>query len=250
MPRSIRASLPPPSPTSPKHFSWSTARWWLVNIWINPPPYSNSVKKSSFPLVSAPPTLPRASPPVIIKGRFPESNQPTAICIFEILISRRQRGEVRGRRGMKGKRSAKRRWSVKERGKWREDEMRAEKRGGKEMRKTKAWFREQGDRRRRDIQREKREGEGQGKEELMRVGEMEKENEQNQMKWRKRRKEKMRRERRMKIRRSKRRKKWEDRKRSRSRSHDVVKLLLIQLQTASLCARVDKANRTTSSANK
>ncbi|KAM3610540.1 uncharacterized protein V6R79_005376 [Siganus canaliculatus] len=58
-----------------------------------PSPHSNSVKKSSFPLVSASPTLPRASPPVIIKGRFPESNQPAAICIFEILISRRQSGE-------------------------------------------------------------------------------------------------------------------------------------------------------------
>lgn len=89
MPQSIRDSLLPPPPTSPKHLSWSTARWWLVNIWI-PTPHSNSVKKSSFPLVSARPTPRRASPPVIIKGRFPKSNQPAAICIFEILISGRQ----------------------------------------------------------------------------------------------------------------------------------------------------------------
>lgn len=112
MPQSIRDSLLPPSPTSPKHLSWSTARWWLVNIWI-PTPHSNSVKKSSFPLVSARPTPRRASPPVIIKGRFPESNQAAAICVFEILISgkqmaRRWREQVEMMKYKKGKKARRR----------------------------------------------------------------------------------------------------------------------------------------------
>lgn len=95
------------------------------------------MKKSSFPLVSAQPTLPRASPPVIIKGRFPESNQPAAICIFEILISRRQ-GSKEGGQGEKivrmeagrGRDVKKRREEVRREGKQRPNSERRE--GGDE----------------------------------------------------------------------------------------------------------------------
>lgn len=51
-----------------EHFSWSGSWWWIVNIWIVL--LSNSVKKSSFPLVSAFLIFTAAFPRVIIKGRF------------------------------------------------------------------------------------------------------------------------------------------------------------------------------------
>lgn len=92
---SVRRCSPSFFTTSLKHFFWFVAPWWLVNIWI--PTYTPSLyfseKKSSFPLVSGPPTVARPSPPVIIKGRFTESNQPAAICICVILIRRKKRKE-------------------------------------------------------------------------------------------------------------------------------------------------------------
>lgn len=57
-----------PLSDSLKHFSWSLSSWWIVNIWIVL--LSNSVKKSSFPLVSASLIFTTAFLSVIIKGRF------------------------------------------------------------------------------------------------------------------------------------------------------------------------------------